>query len=337
MMPPDEPRRLHARRIVTMGSLRLILALSVLSLIAQAQQPAPVTVPAATASEADTTPLPDTRQLLLDVERNEKAAEAVRKKYTYHVHFEQQELNGKGDAKKLTSIDSESITVDSVRVNRTVARDGRALTADEQAKESERIDKEVAKDKARRDKKEGKGQDTDSRGDDIISAARILELGAFTHPRRIDLNGRATIVLDYAGDPNAKTHNSFEGVVRDLVGTVWIDEKDRVLVQAQGHFLKDFKIGAGLVADVRKDSSFSAHWAHINDEVWLPTVVDGQGKVRILLVTGFTGRIHLVTSDYRKFRTTSTIVAGGYQVDAEGNPISSAAKPDVPKSTPPKL
>jgi hypothetical protein len=317
-----------------MGCTRLILALSVLSFIAHAQQPASAPSPPSISSEADSAPLPNVRQLLLDVERNEKAAEAIRKNYTYHVHFEQQELDGKGRPKKLTAIDSESLTVDTVRVNRTVARDGRPLTPDEQAKESERIDKEVARDKARRDKKEDKGQDTNSRGDDIISAARILELGTFSNPRRITLNGRSTIVLDYAGDPNAKTHNSFEGVVRDLVGTVWIDEKDRVLVQAQGHFLNDFKIGAGLVADVKKDSSFSAHWAHINDEVWLPTVVDGQGKVRILLVTGFTGRIHLVTSDYRKFRTSATIVSGGDQVDADGNPIPNSTKPDSPK--PPK-
>jgi hypothetical protein len=315
-----------------MGRPRLLLALCLLSFIAHAQQPA--SAPLTASSDADAAPLPDTRQLLLDVERNEKAAEAIRKNYTYHVHFEQQELNGKGDPKKLTAIDSESLTIDSVRVNRVVARDGRPLTAEEQAKESERIDKEVAKDKSRRDKKEDRGQETDSRGDDIISAARILELGSFTNPRRIELNGRPTIVLDYAGDPNAKTRSSFEGVIRNLVGTVWIDEKDRVLVQAEGHFLKDFKIGAGLVADVKKDSSFSAHWAHINNEVWLPTLVDGQGKVRILLVTGFTGRIHLVTSDYRKFRTTATIVSGGNQVDADGNPVPTSSKPGDPK--PPK-
>jgi hypothetical protein len=311
-----------------MGRTRLILALVALGVGAQAQQPA-----AMSAAETAAAPLPETRQLILDVERNAKAAEAVRKNYTYHVHFEQQELDGKGDLKKTTSIDSESLTIDTVRVNRVTARDGKPLTPDELAKENERIDKEVARDKARRGKKEDKGQDTDSRGDDVISASRILELGTFTNPRRVDLNGRSTIVLDYAGDPNAKTHSAPENAIRDLVGTVWIDESDRVLVQAEGHFLKDFKIGAGLVADIKKDSAFSAHWVHINDEVWLPTVIDGHGKIRVLLVAGFNGRIHLVTSDYRKFRTSSTIVSGGNQVDGDGNPVPDAKTPE-PKAVP---
>jgi len=35
----------------------------------------------------------------------------------------------------------------------------------------------------------------------------------------------------------------------------------------------------------------------------------GDGKIRVLLVTGFTGRVRMVTSDYRKFRTSATIVS----------------------------
>jgi hypothetical protein len=287
-------------------------------------------LPLTTDDTVESKPLPPIAELLHDVERNEKIAEAQRKDYTYHVHLEEQELDGKGQVRKTILTDSESLNLRGVRINRVVARDGKPLTPEQAAKENERIDKEIAKDTERREKNQSKGESTDSRGDVLITASRILELGTFSNPRRVLLNGRPTIVADYVGDPNAKTRNSAEGVIRDLVGTVWIDEQDRTLVHAQGHFLNDFKIGGGLVADVKKGSSFDAQFIRINDEVWLPGVVDGQGKVRILLVSGFNGRIHLVTSDYRKFRTSATIVSGDRIVAPDGTPLPPAAATTPP-------
>jgi hypothetical protein len=290
---------------------------------------------AATETVPDTKPLPQIPQLLQDVERNQKAAEALRKDYTYHVHFEEQELGSNDQVKKTIVTDSESLNLGGVRINRVVARNGKPLTPEEAAKESERIDKEVARDTERREKNQSKGESTDTRGDVLISASRILELGTFSNPRRVTLNGRPTIVVDFAGDPKAKTRNSAEGVIRDLVGTVWIDEQDRFLARAQGHFLNDFKIGGGLVADVKKDSAFEAQFIRINDEVWLPAEVNGHGRVRILLVSGFNGRIHLVTSDYRKFRTSSVIEAGGTIVQPDGSPLPSTMPPQSAPATHP--
>jgi len=283
--------------------------------------------PTAEQAEAER-PLPAMRDLLLDVERNQRAAEAMRRDYTYHVRDEEQDYDSKGNVKKTTVTESESLTIDGVRVDREVARDGKPLTPDEAKKESEKIDKEVAKDKERREKRENKGEETDTRGDEVLTVSRILELGTFSNPRRVGLDGRSTIVADYAGDPNAKIRSRFEGIFRDLVGTIWIDEEDRNLVQVQGHFLSDFKIGGGLVADVRKGSSFSGRWSKINGEVWLPVEFAGEGKIRILLVAGFSGRERWVTSDYRKFRTSATIIPSNRVIGADGNPL-----PDQPAAS----
>jgi hypothetical protein len=287
-----------------MGPLLLIAVFCAANLLAQTQQaavPPAQDVPAAL-------PLPPARELLLDAERNEVASEAARADYTYHVHMEEQDLDSNGNAKKTTITDSESITIDGVRVDRVVARNGKPLTPDETKKENDRIDKEVAKAKDRKEKNQDKGKETTSRGDEIITASRILDLGTFSNPRRVDLNGRPTIVFDYAGDPNAKTRNEMEGVIRDLVGVVWIDEHDRVLVRGQGHFLNDFKIGGGLVLSIHKGFSFDFNTTKIHDEVWLPSKITAEGSARILLFDGVHGRFSLATSDYRKFRATSTFV-----------------------------
>lgn len=293
------------------------------------QQPASSPVPSADR------PLPPTRELLLDVERNEKLAEAARKDYTYHVHIQLEELDDNGKVKKTTITDAEELTIDGIPVHRIVARNGKPLTGEEARKESDRIDKEVATAKERRAKRQEKGQDTDARGDVILSASRILELGSFTDPRRTEVDGRSTIVLDYAGDPNAKTRNEFEGVVRDLVGTVWIDEQDRVLIRGEGHFLKDFRIGGGLVLNIHKGFSFDFRTTRINGEAWLPAKVEGQGSARILLLEKVDGRFSLTTSDYRKFRSSSRIIDSNRIVGPDGKPEPNHTAPIEPAANRP--
>jgi hypothetical protein len=309
-----------------MGRIVLTALLCTARVVAQAVSTPATQTPPALAER----PLPQVRDLVLDVERNQQAAEAARRDYTYHIHEEDQELDGKGNIKKTTTTDSESVTIRGVRVDRVTARDGRPLNADEQRKENEKIDKEVEKDTERREKLADKGKETDSRGDELIPASRILQLLVFTNPRRVEFNGRPAIAADFTGDPNAKTRNPGESIIRDLTGTVWFDEQDRVIAHAEGRFLNDFKIGGGLVADVKKNSSFEATFSKVNDEVWLPKDIEGQGRLRFLLVAGFSGRMRLTVSDYRKFRSSSSIVSIGGEVGPDGKHV-----PDDAPKTPP--
>jgi hypothetical protein len=314
-----------------MARRRLTLLLLLASAVSFAQQP--TSPPVAQPAPATDNPSPSAQDLLLDVERNQKASEAANKDYTYHVHLEQQELDRNGKIKKTDTTDSESLTIDGIRVDRTVARDGKPLSPKDVQKESDRIDKEVAKAKEHREKLASEGKPTDARGDDLLTVSRILELGTFSNPRRVNLNGRPTIVLDYAGDPNAKTHNETEKVFRDLVGTAWVDEQDHVLVRGQGHFLHDFKVGGGLVLNIHQGFSFDFAAAHITDNIWLPATIDAQGGARLLLFDGINGHFHLVTSDYRKFHTKSTIIDSNRLIGPDGQPIPD---PPPPSTTPPQ-
>jgi hypothetical protein len=260
-------------------------------------------------------PLPDISALILSVEANQRTAESLRKDYLYHSIQTEQEVDGSGKVKKATSREYDSFWLNGVPVNKLVKKDGKELTPDEQRKESERIDKEVAKAREKKEKGDEKGKETSPRGDEMITASRILELGTFSNPRRVTLDGRDTIVVDYAGDLKARTRNRGEEVIRDLVGTVWIDEQDKVIRKSEGHFLNAFKIGGGLVANIRKDSSFAMEQKKVNGEVWLPAKIEGQGAIRILLFANFNGSMQVQMSDYRKFKATSTILPGVSTVD----------------------
>lgn len=296
----------------------------------QTAAPATAPVQASVAPLSPSTPLPDPKTLLAAVELNEKRLEALQRDYTYHVHTEKQELDKHGAVTKTETEEAESLTVDGVRVDRVVSRNGKALTPEEQQKENERIDKEVARAKEHRAKVNAKGGETNAHGDDVLPLSRILELGSFSSPRRELRDGRPTIVLDYAGNAAAKTHSAMEGIMRDVVGTVWIDEADEVLTSAQGRFLNDFKLGAGILADVRKGTNFSLTMTHVADGVWLPANISGQGTVRVLLFANFSGRMRVTTSAYKRFRASATIVGSHGAISDEGVPLPDQPAPSAP-------
>jgi hypothetical protein len=273
-------------------------------------------VPAPVIQETER-PLPDIPSLMRAVESNQKAAEAIEKDYLYRSVQTEAESDGHGGVKKTETKEYDVFWVAGVPVHRLMKTNGKELSAEEQKKENEEIDKEVAKAKEKRAKADAKGAETDPRGNEMITVSRLLELGSFTNARRVELNGRDTIAVDFAGDPKAKTRNRGEEVIRDLVGTAWVDEQDRVLVKAQGHFLDNFKVGAGMVVNIQKGTSFSMEQRKVNNEVWLPAMLEGQGAARVLLLFHFNGSVRAVESDYKKFKATSTILPGMSTVEPE--------------------
>jgi hypothetical protein len=273
----------------------------------------PLAAQVSTHSE-NNSPLPDVPTLMHEVEEHQRAAETIQKDYLYHeVAREQHGDNGKVEIREY-----DVFWLHGVEVHKLTRKDGRELTADEQRKESERIDKEVEKAQERKRKAEEKKQETDSHGDEEVTVSRFLELGKFSEPRRVLLNGRDTIAVDYAGDPKAKTRNRLESVIRDLSGTLWIDEQDRAISRMEGHFARSFKIGGGMLMSIKEGTSFSMDQKKINQEVWLPARIEGRGAARVMLLVGFNGSVQITESDYRKFKATSTILPGLATVKESG-------------------
>ena len=262
------------------------------------------------AQTSEDRPIPDIVALMRDVESNQRKSEAVEKDYIYHSVETEQELDGHGQVKKTTVTESDHSWVNGVPVRRILKKNGIDLTPDELAKENERINRLTAKASEHREKLDAEGKQTDPRGNEEVTVSRLLELGSFTNARRVQLNGRDTIAVDFTGDPKAKTRNRAEEVIRDMVGTVWIDEQDHILARVEGRFVNAFKIGGGLIASVQKDTRFSMFQTKVNGEVWLPSQLEGQGAIHALLFFGFSGSGRIVNSDYRKFRTSSTILPG---------------------------
>jgi len=281
-----------------------------------ASQPTPASTSLSVAKQPPSTgsaaerPLPDINSLMVQVEAQEKASRKTVKEYIYRTIGTEQDLDSHGAVKKTTTVERQFFCVNVACFNKLLSRDGKPLSGDELKKQNERIDQRIAEAKQRNEKIAAGEPPQKKQGSDEITFARFLELGAFSNPRRVQLNGRDTIAVDYAGDPKAKIRNVLEGAIHDLAGTVWVGEQDHALVRIEAHFFDNFKIAGGLLADVHKGASFQAEWTKINGEVWLPASFSGRGSARIALFFNHSGAIDERESDYRKFRASSTILPG---------------------------
>jgi hypothetical protein len=296
---------------------------------AQAQTPAPASTPAkpapasqppnssmpqpATGSTSER-PLPDINTLLKQAETHRDAAQKAVKDYIYRTLDTEQDTDSHGAVKKTSSEEREIFWINGVYISRLLARDGKPISGDELKKQNERIDQRIAEAK-QRDAEKAAGQQPKKKGSTYSLTYELLQqLGTFSNPRRVQLHGRDTIAIDYAGNPHAKAGNLLEEMVRDVAGTLWFDEQDHALARAEGRVVTDFKVAGGLLADVHKGATFYAEWTKVNDEVWLPASSGGRGSARITLFFNHSAVIESRYSDYRKFKASSTILPGVAEV-----------------------
>jgi hypothetical protein len=266
---------LHARR--SFGFLAFVL----FSLAAQAQQPASV-------------PLPDIRHLMHQVMEHQKQLDHVRENYTYTSFRTIQDIDSSGQVKKTETEEYEDFFVNRHIIERKVKKDGKPLSDHDQQKETERVTKLVEKAQKTPPDQSLEGQN--------MSVSRLLEIMDVSNPRRETYRARPTVVFDFVGRKDAKTHGLAEDVSKKLQGTLWIDEADRQVAHLQVSFNDNFHIAGGLVASIQKGSNFHFDQAPVNGELWLPTGGEGNVQARVLLMKNY--RQHFTRHDYdfRRFR-----------------------------------
>jgi hypothetical protein len=238
--------------------------------------------------------LPDAATMLREVESHQKQLDKVREDYTFRSVQTTRQLDSSGNTKKVETEEHEVFFVNGERVQKLVRKDGKDLTPDQARKEQDRVNKEVLK----ISKPGYSNPDKDE-----ITVSRLLQIVAFSRPRRVQLNGRDTIAFDFAGDPHAKTHGRGEDALKKVSGTIWIDEADREVSRMSATLDENYHVGFGLLASVAKGSNVVFDQALIRNEAWLPTAIALHLQARALLVAGFRAEIDIRFDQYKKFQT----------------------------------
>lgn len=240
------------------------------------------------------TPLPDIRQLMVEVQAHQRQLDSLRENYTFTAYEAIEDLDSNGHVVKTETSEKEDFFVHGHLIERIVKKDGKPLVGRDMDKETERVTKLV-------EKAEKTPRDQPLEGQ-TISVTRLLEIMDVRNERRVDYHGRPTIVFDFVGRKNAKTHGIVEDASKKLQGTIWIDEAGRQVAHLDVNFVDNFHVAGGLFANIQKGSNFRFEQTLVNGELWLPTAAEATVQARVLLVRNM--RQHFVEhdADYKRFR-----------------------------------
>ncbi len=92
-------------------------------------------------------------------------------------------------------------------------------------------------------------------------------------------------------------------IVGKVGGVMWVDEKDKQIARIEAVLFDSFKIGGGLLANLKKGASFTLEQERVGDEIWLPSSADINLSVKVLLVKGINVNQVVKSSNYRKFNS----------------------------------
>lgn len=252
-------------------------------------------------------PLPDIPALLKDVQANEDRIDDLLDKYTYTQTTTERELTKDGVLRDKESETRQLTFYKGYRISRIIAKNGKPLSQKEQQDEDEKVGKRVAeleKRIAKQQEKESKNgpPDEESRR---VSIAEVLRASNLTNPRRERFRGRDVIVFDFEPNPafdykNAKSFLKFFG---KTAGVVWVDAADKQVARIEAALTDNFKVGGGILANLKRGASFTLEAERVNNELWLPAQTDINLSVKVLLVKGINVNALIKYGDYKKFDT----------------------------------
>jgi len=243
-------------------------------------------------------PLPDIKQLLSDVQENQKQIESLVDQYSCTENEEVRELGKNGRVKKTMVKEYEDFYLGGQLVRREVKKDGKPLSPGEQKKVDGRVEKRI---REYEKKHSGEGEHS-AKKKEKVDVSTFLRVSNFTHPRWAQFRQHEVIVFDFAPNPDYRPRNRTEDLLHKLAGNLWVDDQARQVVRLEAHLSDAFKLGGGLLASVHKGAWLVIEQARTNEEVWLPSYVEAHFSARVLLFASALGDYTSRFSDYKKFR-----------------------------------
>jgi hypothetical protein len=251
---------------------------------------------AQTASKGSGAPLPNGNELLQRAITNEQKMAAEQERYECRVTDETAELDSKGKVKKTETEMKEQFYVNGVEVDRSLAKDGKDLNAEQTQKEDDRVMKKTLKYSDQTTAK--KETDKETKQVQEMLAALLL-----TNGHREQVDGRSILFYDIM--PNSQFHakNMNERFGQVMQGKISLDEQTGEPVDINIKSIQDLKIAGGMLANLHKGFWIHMHAHAQPDGVWLTDVVEGSGDARAALFLHpyfrfkeTTGSCHLYTA-----------------------------------------
>lgn len=251
-------------------------------------------------------PLPDIPALLQEVRANADRVNDLLDNYSY---TELRIDRGIDDSGALVEKGSEKRFLTfykGYRINRLIEKNGKPLSASDQADEDRDVQKqvgEIEKRIAANEKRIGSGAVGQPNGEgQRITISDALKGSELVDPRRERFKGRDVIVFGYRPDPAFKPKTRNEKLFALCTGTVWVDTVTKQVVRLEAVLTGS---AGNFIAKAKRGASFTLDNELVNDEIWLPSRADIDLSIKILFA-GININYLIKYGDYRKFSTEVT-------------------------------
>ena len=288
--------------------IRLILVVCAWCAIssAQAAPPAPVaaTAPAAPAvapAASTEPPLPTVNQLFDHLREHQKELERIRQNYIFVVDEEEQDSVKGGGYRTRTTNTYETRYSGPWQVRTLVAHDGQPLSPEDLQKNKAESDKlmHLAQQSMARMASDPMAQGSS------LNISDFLADDEFQNMRREQYQEHRVLVFDFVPRKEFEPSNAHEKFIKNVGGTIWVDEDAVQLVRLEAHLLNNVSYG-GFLASIKKGKILVMEQRKVNNEIWLPSFEEFHMDARAFL----SGKhVNLVDHfrDYRRFRVASVL------------------------------
>jgi len=263
------------------------------------------------AGHAQAQPAPageDARAIILrSAERDQNDLEA-RRNYTYLTHTEQRDLDAAGNVKKTESRTHEVLILYGSPYQRLIARDGKPLTPDEDRKERERMDKEIARREKESSKQKEKRAQEESAG--VRRQRAILREVADAFEFQLlgeeEVDGFATWVIQAEPLPGYRPRSKETRMLPNFRARIWITKDEYRWVKVDAEAVRRISLG-WVLARLNPGTTIGFEQKRVHGELWMPSQVHLRVVGRVALLRKFDAEVLVTYSDFRKFQSDSRI------------------------------
>jgi hypothetical protein len=307
--------------------LHTFLSLVVLVLVAGAQnppktspQPGTLTgqaVPSPEAKAPELPPTSDPKEIVRrSVEIDHRNLELAR-----HYTCQQREVEkrlGKNGEVKSTEIRTYDVNFYyGEEYSRLVQKGDKPLSAEEQKKEDEKLEKFLSKlrNQSEEDHEKKLAKEKKEREEGRAFLKDMVNAYDFTLVGEERISGADAWVIEATPRKDFHPTQPHADILSKIKGKLWIEKKDYNWVKVEAESIDTISFGLFLFR-IHKGSHFSFEQVYVNDEVWLARRFYVNGGARLALLKNEAVDQEDIFSNYKKF-VTSTRITPGQEVPAD--------------------
>lgn len=254
---------------------------------------------------------PEVRQLVQEAfEAGERHQELARR-YTYRSLVRERKLDKRGEVKQTDSKTFQITHLCGRDYERLTAKNGHALSAAEDRKEQQKLDKCIEKLHAESDSQRAKrlAKEEEEREDRRKMRREILNAFEFRIAGEETVQGAATWRIEAEPKPDYQPEFRKARFLTKLRGTIWISKHDPSWVKAVAETIDVANFGLFLLK-LKEGARMELTQQRVNDELWMTDHFKLRFSARVALIRGLRREVEVDWSEFQRFTVDSRILAG---------------------------